>query len=324
MLRLALRGALREVRYVRPVPPRRATGLVEAVYRQVERDFGMLAPPVALHSPAPEVLAASWALLRESLVATGVTGRADRERVATAVSLANECSYCAEVHGQALTTLGAGEVTFELDRWVRGAGPPPALPAGGLAELIAVAVTFHYLNRMVTVFLGRSPLPDRVPASARGPARAVLGRVMRLVPARAGAATGLLPAAPPPADLAWAGTGPLAEAFAAAAAAVDAAAARSVPSPVRELVADTLSTWDGVMPGPGRSWAGPLAATVPGPHRAAARLALLTALAPAQVDAAVVDGFGDRDLIELTAWASLAAARVLGARLTPVSREETA
>ena len=48
VLRSALRRTLRQVRHLSPVRPRHADGLVGQVYRQVERDFGMLAPPIAL------------------------------------------------------------------------------------------------------------------------------------------------------------------------------------------------------------------------------------------------------------------------------------
>ncbi|MEV6623168.1 carboxymuconolactone decarboxylase family protein, partial [Amycolatopsis sp. NPDC051114] len=106
LVRFALRRTLRDVKYVEAVRPRHARGLVRDVYRQVERDFGMLAPPVALHSPAPEVLAAAWLMLRESLVAGGTASRADKEVVAAAVSAANSCPYCVEVHGMALASLG--------------------------------------------------------------------------------------------------------------------------------------------------------------------------------------------------------------------------
>ncbi|MFD0592043.1 hypothetical protein ACFQZ4_05300 [Catellatospora coxensis] len=52
LLSWATRGAtLRHVRHVAPVHPAAATGLVGEVYHQVEAEFGMLAPPIALHSP---------------------------------------------------------------------------------------------------------------------------------------------------------------------------------------------------------------------------------------------------------------------------------
>ena len=80
------------VRYVRPVRPEEATGLVAAVYCQLERDFQLLAP-ITLTSPLPSLLAASWTVLRETLVAGGVP-RLEKELVAEAVSKANVCPYC--------------------------------------------------------------------------------------------------------------------------------------------------------------------------------------------------------------------------------------
>jgi hypothetical protein len=49
------------VKYVRPVPADKATGLVAAVYAQVAEDFQITAPLV-LHSPVPPLLAGVWAV----------------------------------------------------------------------------------------------------------------------------------------------------------------------------------------------------------------------------------------------------------------------
>ncbi|HEU5475366.1 MAG TPA: carboxymuconolactone decarboxylase family protein [Actinophytocola sp.] len=327
IVRTALRGALKTVRHVAPVRPGRADGLVRRVYRQVERDFGMLAPPIALHSPAPEVLAASWLMLRETLIATGSADRATKEAVATAVSAANACPYCVEVHDATLTGLGAAVPTEPdpVSAWAAGsglrAGGALPFPAGQAPELVGVAVTFQYLNRMVSVFLGDSPLPPRVPAGARAGARAFLGRFMS-GPARArhtpGASLDLLPDAPVPDDLAWAAGSPeIGGAFARAAAAIEAAGHRSVPAPVRALVAAELAGWDGRPAGIDRSWVNRAVADLPEPDRPAGRLALLTAVAAYQVNDRIVAeyraaGADDRALVELTAWVSLAAARQVG------------
>ncbi|HEY0697362.1 MAG TPA: carboxymuconolactone decarboxylase family protein, partial [Micromonospora sp.] len=98
---------LTQIRYVSAVRRGRATGLVARVYKQMEVDFGVLAPPVALHAPAPETIAAAWMLLRETLIVPGVAPRAAKEAVATAVSLGNACPYCATIHNNALATLGS-------------------------------------------------------------------------------------------------------------------------------------------------------------------------------------------------------------------------
>ncbi|MFC6375033.1 carboxymuconolactone decarboxylase family protein [Nonomuraea thailandensis] len=387
LARVTARGVLAQVRHVSPVPPRAARGLVERVYEQLVRDFGMAAPPVLLHSPAPEALAASWMMLRESLLCGGVAARVVKEVVATEVSAANACPYCVDVHQATLRGLPGHDdpALAAVAAWARttgerpaAAGRPPAPgllaarawppPGAGLAavgersaalesELIAVAVTFHYLNRMVAVFLGDSPLPPEVPGRVRGPALRAFGRLMRPAARRTappGESLPLLPAAPLPPDLAWAGSGPLADAFARASAAIEACGLRSVPAPVRDLVSERLASWpDGPPPRPpgragraeartaeplgragraeartagpsSRAWVAEATAGLPAGLRPAAALALLTALAPYQVDDGVVEacrrtGQDDRSLIELTAWASLSAARRVGGRLPALS-----
>ncbi|OXM43986.1 carboxymuconolactone decarboxylase family protein [Amycolatopsis alba] len=301
LVRLALRRVLREVRYVRPVSFGRATGLVRDVYRQLERDFGMLAPPVALHSPSPPVLAASWVMLRESLVATGETSRADREVVASLVSRANSCPYCVEVHGMALDSLGRSSEASAIVTGESVADPlaGPSTPAAR-AELTAVAFAFHYLNRVVSVFLGPSPLPSSVPDSAREKAKAVLGRFLRPgTGAMPGESLDLLPAGSR--DFSWAAGNPFVEdAFSRASAAFGSLA---VSSAVRDAVRRELSTWDGSPPGLSRSWVAVFDDPV-------VRLALVVAKAPYQVDDVLVTaaGLADRELVELVGWAAFAAA----------------
>ncbi|MCT2583747.1 carboxymuconolactone decarboxylase family protein [Actinophytocola gossypii] len=346
LVRTALRSSLNQVRHVRPVPPRRATGLTAAVYRQVERDFGMLAPPVALHSPSPAVLAAAWSMLREALVTTTPVRRAVKEAVATGVSRANSCPYCVEVHSAVLGTLPVEHATAAVTEWASGGGSragtttdsvgragrvltaPRPFPDRDAAELIAVAVTFHYLNRVVNVFLGDSPLPPGVPAAARERAGRFVGRVMRAPALRGGEASAsatLLPAAPLPADLAWAaGEEHLAAAFARAASAVDTAIDTgidsAVPASVRDLVVAELADWDGEPPGMSRAWLDGPVSSVPSQDRPAARLALLVAKASYQVEDDVVAAYrrdrpADAALVELVSWAALVAARRAGVRL---------
>jgi AhpD family alkylhydroperoxidase len=355
----ALRRTQAHIRGVTPVRRRAAAGLVARVYAQVERDFGLLAPPVTLHSPAPGALAASWLMLRESLVATGAAERAAKEAVATAVSLSNACPYCVEVHGATLHGLLSGaDVTAIVDgrlesiadpqvrrlaEWARASGtreraatPGVAFPADQLPELIGVAVTFHYINRMVNVFLTESPLPPGLPAGARNRVLRVFARVMRMLAGQArqpGASLDLLPAAPLPADLGWAaGTPAVAGAFARAAQAIELGGSRSVPEPVRELVTAELAGWDGQPPGLDGSWVADAVAGLAPADRPAGRLALLTAMASYRVHQGLVDEFrlgvsghlgrpgdlgrpADEALVELTAWASFAAARQVGSWL---------
>jgi AhpD family alkylhydroperoxidase len=357
MYRLAARKAfhrtLAQIRYVRPVKPGAAQGLLAAAYAQVERDFGMLAPPIALHSPAPQTLAASWLMLRETLVVPGLASRGAKEATAAAVSLANTCPYCASVHAAVLGAVTDGPEAAaiaddhidavadpslrDVAAWARasgqreasGAGEPP-FPAEQMPEFAGVVVTFHYLNRMVNIFLGESPLPQNAPARLRGGLMRMTGKMMLALGARspaAGDALDLLPEAPLPGDLSWASGNPgIAGALARAAAAIEAAGAHAVPGPVRDLVLSQLGAWDGRPRGLSRGWVDDAAATLPPTHRAAARLALLTAMASYQVTPSDIEDFartepGDQALVELTSWASMSAARTVSTWLDAPARQ---
>ncbi|MFL6144200.1 MAG: carboxymuconolactone decarboxylase family protein [Labedaea sp.] len=331
-----LRGlSTAQVRHVRAVPFGRADGGVARVYREIERDFGVLAPPIALHAPAPDVLAASWLMLRETLLVPGAAPRAHKEAVSTAVSEGNNCPFCVTMHSSMLGDLVGyrdGVIPDPAARaaadWARvnatnhtGAGHPVPFPLEQAPELVGTAVILQYLNRMVNIFLGELPLPPHAPAAALGVVRRVLVWLITSAEDRGprpGVSLDLLPEAQLPEDLRWAtGNTVIAEAFARGSAAVEQAGGRSVPAEVRELVLEHLSRWDGRPIGPSRAWVEDAAAALPANRRAAARLALLTALASYQIDQPVIDRFradqpDDRALIDLTSWASLAAARRVG------------
>jgi len=333
-----LKRSLAQIRYVSPVLPGTASGLVASVYAQAEQDFGMVAPPVAMHSPNPDALAGSWAMLRETLIVTGQADRAEKEVVAAGVSVANTCPYCIAVHTAAAhgvdSSLDVDAITSgnlsspllkEISGWAKASGQrgsiqPP--PPGNFAELAGVAVTFQYLNRMVTIFLPDSPLPPMTPKAIGGWVMSMLASAMTSSAAEPGASLANLPEAELPPEFSWAaGDARIATALAGAAAAIDRAAAQVVTAPVRELVTSTLSSWDGVAPGPSKSWVDDAVAGLEPAQRPAGRLALLTALAPHQVVKADVTGFksatkaGDDAVIGLTAWASMAAARTVGSWL---------
>ncbi|MGW5054320.1 carboxymuconolactone decarboxylase family protein [Actinokineospora sp. NPDC004072] len=328
-IRLALRRTRNQIRHVARVRPGRGGDLVVGVHRQVEAYFGLLAP-IALHTAAPRALAASWLLLRESLVAAGLVARSVKEAIAAGVAERNRCPYCHEVHAATLAALT--DVRSELDpvaEWARtgGSGTAP-FSCAEAPEHIGTAVAAHYLTRMASVFLTDSPLPPGLHDGARQ----VLGRAMRphaAKPHRPGRALVFLPAAEPAPDLAWAAPNPvLADAFARAYHAIDELAARTVPADVRAVVTDALDSWDGTPVGMSRAWAYDLAAGLPHSSFAACVLALLTAKAPYQVDDTIVNDFRrghtDADLVALTAWAALGAARRLGPGRAPVPHAASA
>jgi len=258
--------------------------------------------------------------------------------VAATVSAVNTCPYCVAVHTAAAQDLipgldaagiASGDLASPLLKdiagWARSSGlhgsiqsPPP----GNFAELAGVAVTFQYLNRMVTIFLPESPLPPMTPKAVGGWVMGMLASAMTSASPVPGSSLDALTDAQLPEEFSWAASDSrIAATLAGAAAAVEDAAAQVVTMPVRELVADRLRTWDGLPLGPGRAWADEAVAVLDETDRPAGRLAILTALAPYQVGKADVDGFrsaaksGDQAVVSLTSWASMAVARTVGSWL---------
>lgn len=327
----------RQIRRLTPVARADADPTVRAVAAQIERDFGAYVPPFALHAAVPTLLAASWTMLREALVTTHVD-RIRKEAVATAVSRANACTYCVDAHTAALHALGDVATADALARGADSVDPalaplvawaaatrtpddprlrrPPFAPAEA-PELLTIALAFHYVNRMVAIFLTDSPMPvasTRLKGWLRRALRPVLSGPLaqRLAP---GASLDFLPPAALPDDLAWARPhAVLADALGRAAHAFDAAGAAHVAAPVRALVAARIADWNGVEPPLGRQWLHEAVAPLAEPERPAARLALLAAFAAARVDEATLadcrrTGTDDAALVATTAWASFTTAR---------------
>ena len=196
------------------------------------------------------------------------------------------------------------------------------LPAGQLTELAGVAVTFQYLNRMVNIFLGESPLPQGTPAGLRGGLMRMTGKMMLALGARSPARGRVAgPAAASAAARRAVLGGRQSRASPTRSPARPPQSARPAPARSRSPCATSSSAssrrWNGLPPGLSRSWADDAVSTLAPQHRAAGRLALLTALASYQVGESDIEEFrqdspGDEALIELTSWASLAAARRVG------------
>jgi alkylhydroperoxidase family enzyme len=339
----------RQVKYITPVSAGAAEGLVAEVYAQVADEMRIVVPPALLHSPAPQVLAAYWALMREPLMPTAAVDRATKEAVAAAVSVATICPYCVDMHSVGMYDL-SGEQDAEAivaDRvdeivdpriraaagWARLAHLPdaprqPVIPDSDRPELVGVVVSFHYLTRMVNVFLSSFLLPPGLGPRARRRLKRGISRVLHptLTDAREpGRSLDLLPAAPLPADARWAaGNAAVAGAVAGAYAAFEAAGERSLSPVVRDLLGERLAAWRGQETGLSREWCELLIDDLADADRAAARLVLLTAFASYQVDEEVVGEFrlqhpDDTTLVEAAAWASFATARQVGAWHVPAA-----
>jgi AhpD family alkylhydroperoxidase len=334
--------APRGIRHLAVVRDAEASGLAGAVFAQMKRDF-QTAAPLTLHAPLPDLLAGVWAMVRESLIARPAP-RVDREVVATAVSRLNACPFCVEAHHFMLD--GAGQASLAKALWqdraadisdpglARLAGWAMATLSPGssvlserpfadrdAAQIVGTAVAFHYLNRVVNVFLDESPVPINPGGTVKRKAGgAVCARIVALAPLP-GESISLLPESPLPPDLSWAAANPaVAGAFARMAAVAETAGVRALPGPVRELVEAEVRSWSGEPKGLSRTWTEPIVEALEPEQRPAGRLALLAAFASYQMSPDVIEAFrrgqpGDGELLGAVAWAAFTAARRIGSWL---------
>jgi AhpD family alkylhydroperoxidase len=91
------------MRFIEPVALRRAGGLVAHIYGEIRRDFALLRDPngnspFMAHSPHPELLAALWSGVYETMLVQGAVRRADNEAIAATISRVNDCPFCVEAH----------------------------------------------------------------------------------------------------------------------------------------------------------------------------------------------------------------------------------
>jgi len=330
----------RTIKYVEPIRYGSATGLTAELYDQMQAEF-LPVPPITLHSPAPQVMAGVWSMLRETLH-TGYVDRSMKEAIAATVSKTNECPYCVDVHTLMLHGTSEHDAASAILRsdyetihdpqlhaivhWVLTNRTPganaakPPFSANHAPEMIGTVVAFNYINRMVNVFLGETFIP--LPTSFKGLTGRLFGAtagkrfVHRTI--QPGDSLKFLPPAQLPDDLAWAASNPaIASAFAGFAKIVEDEGNAVLPEQVRSLVSRRIEAWKGEAMGLSRRWVEDAIIEIDEAYRSGARLALLTALASYQVDSSVIEAFRsqypeDAQLIAATAWASFTAARHIG------------
>ena len=330
------------IKYVHPVKPASAKGLVAGVYAQVERDFGRVVEPFQLHSPLPKLLAGTWMVCRETEL-VGFVPRATKEVVAATVSQLNQCPYCVDAHTIMLSAAGEGhtasaigkaryeeisdEKLFMIIQWALANTSPrsellrwPPFSKQEAPEIIGTAVFYHYMNRMANALLGETPLPISQ-SWLKGPMKSIASQTFSNAIKRSktvGDSLDFLPKADLPNDLRW--TKPsvnVAQAYACFAAAVDEAGEQALSLEVRAHVEEELSQWAGKTSELSLAWAEDAISRFDEATESAARLALLTALAPNRIDEGVVLAFRkhfpeDEKLLGALAWASFAAAKKIG------------
>ncbi|RLP93285.1 hypothetical protein EAD89_06520 [Micromonospora sp. BL4] len=322
-------------RFFTPDPVQAATGLTAEVYRQLWDDFLGPVPTFQVLSPVPELQAATWALLREALLA-GDASRVDRELVASTVSRANRCRFCVDAHVMLLHALGEhalGEVVArggtpseprhaELARWAEASRSPEATGWSSpyRPEATGTLLAFHFINRIVSALLDPDLLPGGLQRSPL--VRSVGGRLYARTargPKEPGASLTLLDpgtTAPP----AWAGDSPVGVAYAALRSAAT-QGSDLLGDVARETVTATVRWEDGRFPARPADWAVDLVRDVPGTDRIGTRIALLAAFAPSAISPGDVALWrfshpADADLVRLVAYGAITATEHVARALT--------
>jgi AhpD family alkylhydroperoxidase len=276
----------------------------------------------------------------------GNVPREAKEVVAASVSNLNNCPYCVDAHTIMLDAAGQKKTANAVSNnrcgnipdsklrsiaeWALATGSPkspilfsPPFTRQDAPEFIGTAVFYHYMNRMVTVLLGATPLPSNQ-RWLRGPMKRIASRIFQSAvqsSKHTGDALQFLPKANLPVDMQWAKTAPkVAWAYSCFASAVEKAGENALPLEVRAHVQEEVREWDGKTTELSLAWTEDSLSRFDTAKQSAARLALLTALAPSKTDENIISSFrkhfpGDDMLLGALAWASLAAARKIGSWL---------
>jgi len=331
------------VRYITPVAPNQAQGQLAAVYQQIRQELGLVSEPFTLHSPAPTLLAGFWSVFRASLL-VGTASRGAKEAVAAAVSDLNRCPWCVDAHTTMLYATGhqhtAQAILSDGDRshlpedmraivdWAytsRTPGAPalahPPFRSEQAGEFLGTALAFHYLNRMVSVFLTETFLPTM--PWMRAASRRLGGWLFAGMGRRTFAASEADGAPALPTELQWMAQWPtVAHAFAAWDSIVEHLGTQALPETVRRLLDRTVGAWNGGEPGISRRWVEDAIAPLIDEERPIGRVAFLAALAPYQMDTSTMQEYMDLQpdhglVVSAVAWASWRAARRIGTWLYP-------
>jgi len=290
---------------------------------------------IAQRSAVPELLAATWALMRESLLA-GDVSRVDRELVASAVSRANRCPFCVDAHVMLLHALGEHELAeviaqgemptqprhAEFVGWAQASRSPGAALWNSpySPEVTGTLLAFHFLNRIISALLDPDLLPGGlqrflVVRSAGGRLSAKAARAPK-TPGRSLSLVAAGTVEPP----AWAGDSPVGVAYAMLKNAAGQGGAM-LSEEARETVTSTVIWESGRFPDEPGLWAADLIRDLSGKDRAGTRIALLAAFAPAAISPADVAVWGlsypdNADLVRIVAFGAITATDHIAQALT--------
>jgi len=330
------------IKYINSISPSTADGIVTEVYAQIKRDFGAVVEPFLLHSSLPKLLAGIWAACRETEL-LGIVPRNVKEIIASAVSQANQCPYCVDAHTIMLNAIGEHKIAgllssstaSEIDdpklrvisEWALSTRSPksdiilsPPFSSKEAPEIIGMAVLYHYINKMVSIFLSETPLPSNR-GWLKGTLKRIAGWYFSFSVKRSksqGESLKFLPASELPLNLIWSQDSPyVGRAFAQFYAVIDEIGKNSLADSIRDCIQKFVNAWNGEHPGMSRQWAEKAVQDLDDKLKEAGRLVLVSAIAPYQVDEQMIVRFRDiypkdETLLGALAWGSFTVAKRIG------------
>ncbi len=296
-------------------------------------DFGMVPPPISIHKIDNDLFAASWACLRETLL-VGQVPRYFKEAVATGAAEANKCPYCIGAHSMMFDIFKpktnppshpgkASNImdTEALSNWAsscylpENSRPVQPFPKTFQAEIIGTAVFFHYLTRMVSIYLGDSIIPKKLEWSVP-----IMMPLMRLLMGlndkrRKKPGTSRLPNIPSNKGPEWADQDNVKAAFSQFQHITENKISTILDKPMIEFINTYLSSWERLADTPGAGWVNRYIDDCPEMSllkKQQARYMLMTIGSPYMIlddhKEFLMKKMGLSDLLAMTAWVALKAA----------------
>ncbi|MGI9351772.1 MAG: carboxymuconolactone decarboxylase family protein [Rhizobiaceae bacterium] len=335
------RMSVKTMRYVSAVPTRKAEGLTKKVYDMIKEDF-FKNGSLTSRSKVPELMAAIWTGGREAMLVEDKVDRTTKDAISAVLSQVNDCPYCEDMLVSLVHAGGeheaAGDIFSQNDlsateaglrkvlEWVRAVAapgqkeiPPNPFTADQLPEVFGTLLGMSDINRFSHVVMEDSPVNAPFGLqTAKAIALRYFGselEITRQLSLEHGRALPLLPPANLPVDMHWAKPNPrVADALSRWSAAVERESKGVISQAVRKTVESSLTIWNGEQMPISRSWVNADVQDLYGADRAIARLAIVLAKAPYQVDEKMAEAVLGEDqdeerFIRILAWASFTGAR---------------
>ena len=331
------------MRYLFPIKPSKANGLVAEVYSQIKEDFGRIVEPFTLHSPIPKLLAGVWMASRESEL-VGNVSRETKEAIAASVSKINQCPYCVDAHTIMIRATGKKKIAQLISqeqyerinpikirrmvKWALATLSPtsdelssPPFDAKEAPEIIGTAVFYHYINPLVSIFLGSSPIPIPFFKTQMKQVASHLFRKAVRRSKKPGTSLTLLPTTKLPKDLSWTKESPnVSGAYARFAGIINDLEETIVPKQTQQTVIQHIDNWSGNTKMLGTDWLEEATIKMKIELKLATTIALLTIFSPYRITKEIIGQFRkyyplQEQLLGITAWASFTRARKIGLNL---------